>query len=628
MAVNLNPGADATLVQAAYAAAMANVPKDLSGTFEALAKNYGETMTTIGKAWGDVAKVGAGFLGEAISNSIELRQKRDLGSTWTNDKNIPFLLDGHDVEQVVEVANPDFDSTLPESETNKKTIEESQVIHIDGLEDIKRKLRAAQTPPITREKRAERIRLKQRRDQIYAQIDMLEAGFGDVATALTNGTYSEGAMNSNVQDSRFLAALSKMSSGQGKAENGDYIKPAYDTDGNLTLNLYDKDGNEVLKNDNTQLSYKASEVNGIMIKDNPEARGAANTLFDGVYKSGTKSSKGTDFTQMGTIFRNQIGELVKTEGSLHSMMHDDKLYSIGSSFVDDLTSESLTSAELFTALDGKIPVDKDNKPIEGFDISGGTDPKAFDEGDIAQNSDNYAKIVSALTVRNNKYYNESTSREAFLDWAQNEAKTVFTNAPRTPSTNIEAFGDLGDQEQKLSGFVNQVANLNQVINLDNEVFSLYGTYNETPVYYTMDEDNELRVMSQYELQAAKGGRFAQNKIGGGVTFTDEERNSIKESILSNPNIGFSSSTDTESLSSLIGEETDDVAVKGLLQGKGFKYKGNKFSFKTEKWDGNYVTASITVDGTEYKKEFKTTASNFQEQLQEFLNNPEGITDYE
>ena len=56
MAVNLNPGADATLVQAAYAAAMANVPKDLSRTFEALATSYANTMQIVGESWSENLK--------------------------------------------------------------------------------------------------------------------------------------------------------------------------------------------------------------------------------------------------------------------------------------------------------------------------------------------------------------------------------------------------------------------------------------------------------------------------------------------------------------------------------------------------------------------------------------------
>ena len=56
MAVNLNPGADATLVQAAYAAAMANVPHDLSKTFQGMADAYSEAMSTIGANWAEVGK--------------------------------------------------------------------------------------------------------------------------------------------------------------------------------------------------------------------------------------------------------------------------------------------------------------------------------------------------------------------------------------------------------------------------------------------------------------------------------------------------------------------------------------------------------------------------------------------
>ena len=55
--MSLNPGADPTLVAAAYRASMANVPKDLSGTFEALATNYAATMKTVGETWAEVAKV-------------------------------------------------------------------------------------------------------------------------------------------------------------------------------------------------------------------------------------------------------------------------------------------------------------------------------------------------------------------------------------------------------------------------------------------------------------------------------------------------------------------------------------------------------------------------------------------
>ena len=74
MATQLNPGADATLVQAAYAAAMANVPKDLSGTFEALAASYDKTMQSVADSWSgvikDVATLGGAAVATAIKNKV------------------------------------------------------------------------------------------------------------------------------------------------------------------------------------------------------------------------------------------------------------------------------------------------------------------------------------------------------------------------------------------------------------------------------------------------------------------------------------------------------------------------------------------------------------------------------
>ena len=48
---NLLGKADATLVQAATNAAMANVPKDLSGIHERIMKSRAASMKTIGDAW-------------------------------------------------------------------------------------------------------------------------------------------------------------------------------------------------------------------------------------------------------------------------------------------------------------------------------------------------------------------------------------------------------------------------------------------------------------------------------------------------------------------------------------------------------------------------------------------------
>ena len=75
---NLNPGADATLVTAATRAAMANVPKDLSGTFEAMSASYEKTMSTIGasfkQAAANIGKLGAGLVNDALYNQQQINK--------------------------------------------------------------------------------------------------------------------------------------------------------------------------------------------------------------------------------------------------------------------------------------------------------------------------------------------------------------------------------------------------------------------------------------------------------------------------------------------------------------------------------------------------------------------------
>jgi len=71
MASKLNPGADATLVNVAYRAAMADTPKDYSDTLERAADSYAKTMEASSEMWGNVAEVGAKLGSEMVKNANE-----------------------------------------------------------------------------------------------------------------------------------------------------------------------------------------------------------------------------------------------------------------------------------------------------------------------------------------------------------------------------------------------------------------------------------------------------------------------------------------------------------------------------------------------------------------------------
>ena len=90
MASKLNPGADSTLVNVAYRAAMANTPANYSGTLESVAKGYEKTMEASSEMWGNVAKVGAALGGEMVKNANE-RAAMAAKANTLNPEDAEFL---------------------------------------------------------------------------------------------------------------------------------------------------------------------------------------------------------------------------------------------------------------------------------------------------------------------------------------------------------------------------------------------------------------------------------------------------------------------------------------------------------------------------------------------------------
>jgi hypothetical protein len=86
---SLNPGADSTLVSAASRAAMANVPKDLTRTFESVARGYDSMMKTIGASYAGAIKSTADAAGNLIKKTQEDKQLGENGDieVLTSDVN-------------------------------------------------------------------------------------------------------------------------------------------------------------------------------------------------------------------------------------------------------------------------------------------------------------------------------------------------------------------------------------------------------------------------------------------------------------------------------------------------------------------------------------------------------------
>jgi len=651
MAVNLNPGADQTLVAAAYRSAMANVPKDLSGTFEALAASYDETMQSVADSWSgvikDVATLGSAAVATAIKNSISRpgygnmiryssvdqlsEEKRAEIGTYADyvedvkggEKGYQKYVDeesGTGVEDVNILSKKEWlkkrdagEGVLSEKEWEELNLQNTPIYIGDELTNIRKGLRAL-WGKTDRDSVIKRQELKSHRDKLFSELDFLENVDNFNNENLANGLIDEGATGK--LPLLMQNALSAYKTKSKKILEGDWagyhVVPTRDGNDDLNFILKDPEGRvvtgqgvdgEILtERGGKPYSISTSKMNSLLTPKYDETRRQAwNKMFDGLLASNIKN-----FSDIG--YGNKARDFVQTEEELFGLMgHNPGNNS--SNFVDDLNNPSGTSAAIFSGMGQVKLAEMGVKDIgkKGYDAE-----DFIGEGVATQN---YKIVKDALLNKTSGNYDFKTTQNAFIEYVTDVASKMHKfknpNAIKTiQSTQIE---------RDLSGFVKKVKNKNSIIGLGDNTFKLEKLQDGTDVYYTMDENDELAVFTQYELQANYGGNFSNEDIGGGKRLSPDQRQKAKNE-LQNKGFGGSSSNE-ESLSDLIGEETDDIAVKGLLKGKSFQYKGNEFSFKTHgTMDGNYVTASITVDGKLYKKKFSTNPVD-ETALSEFLNDP-------
>lgn len=394
---NLNPGADPTLVGAAFRAAMANVPEDLSGTFEALATNYANTMKVVGTAWAGVAKNLGKMAGEAIDKYAKSEKLRIQGLE---------ILDG-----------------------------EGEAFLSDALKETRKGILSTYlNNPFSDESKSERQRLLKDKAKFEAQITELSTGYTDIANKLATGAYDEQATGGNW---RLINAVGAFKSSNGRTDDGDKVRASHDENGDIVLTLYDANDEIVMKY-GKPVTIKSDDIDKLLVTANPEIHNNIAKAFNSLENSGTQNGRNKGHEVK--VFRGNISKIIGTsDDNLHIAMNQDDLYLGGRSCVDELTNRdgegtSVTSAELFTSLGGRLPTNEQGETL-AIDTSYG-DPNAFDEADL-QNAENYNMLVNAIVDKSNPFYDTDTAKEVFLDWAERTGGSAFDYGTkrRTGSTN-------------------------------------------------------------------------------------------------------------------------------------------------------------------------------------------------
>ena len=403
--MSLNPGADSTLVAAAYRAGMANVPKDLSGTFEALASNYATTMQSVADSYKEVAK-NVGSLGRsAVDQAVTNLNNRAVVAGVSNKTNTTFLTDGlKDVKKNI-------------YSTWKLRNEDGSINN-----------------PLSALNRSKRIEARQQRDKFFGQAKSITAGSTFLSENFANGTVDEKA--TGPRNLMLANGIQSLSTSSGKSEDGSYLKPSHDRDKNIIFTLYGADdkpitgfvnGKPVSIDGEKGVSVATNKINGLITPKNAEVASGFNTLMTNMETNAKNSNTNATFDNFAPKLKNDMRPLIDTEDKLHGAMHA-SIYNFSETFADDLHNPkgSVTSATIFGMMGNTIPQDADGNPLPVdamADGKAGITAADFTTGEAG--AANYKMITNALTNKSNKFYNYDTTKEVFLGWAEQGAKTAF-----------------------------------------------------------------------------------------------------------------------------------------------------------------------------------------------------------
>lgn len=384
MASKLNPGADTTLVNVAYRAAMADTPADYSKTFERMADSYEKTMEASSDMWGDIAKVGAAIGGEMMANAQELTDAVAKGATL----------------------NP-----------------EDTRLFYDEIYGVKDELKAL--GPLSmfgdRETRLKRAELKAKQQGLFADIDNAVANLKVGADAVAAGTFdADLAMG----DGEMVNAIIKSNLKNNVTDNKNIARLSRNENGELMYTLYNVENNpdgEVLTDKNgkprTMTIKQFNESIATNVKDGGAMMKSFVDLREAEAKVGNKALNGTYDPERQQMILNNLDLLLGDKPvNLKRAMRTPIGYS-NTSLYDDLTSKGALSAELYGALNNVSG--NENGELTGGVVDGIEDVDG--SGGISAGEINYDVLVANITGLKDA----EVSKEFFKQYAVKQMEAAY-----------------------------------------------------------------------------------------------------------------------------------------------------------------------------------------------------------
>ena len=443
MAVNLNPGADATLVQAATNAAMANVPKDLSQMFQAQTENYRKTMESVGKSYSSAIETVGKVAGEAVKEAMHVKEMYARGASIESADTIGYFKD--------------------------------QIMRIkDGEKEMR------EMTWFSDERIAKRVDLEKRKENLFARIEKQEADIDNNIEAISTKDFDEGL--TGVNDLTLARSINLMGE---PIESGDqkgiYSRLHENKEGKTGWQMYgpkagnftadptrttdtlisriDKDGTIVYADENNKASFvDERDISKLLKKRDIKTETAINAMKNGYISDGLKgksyAGNETSITRSYSkvITRDNIGQLLD-DGSGDDMSFNEKLNTPFTS----LSMKAYASMKGITGL-------KDTDGVDG--VSPGDFDISNEKGDnYVTNLANHALLRDAMDPKSDNFNFEATKEALstelaqdsieknqikFKEWEESQVLTNKLNENKLTSSNLT----IAAQQERLNKLQN------------------------------------------------------------------------------------------------------------------------------------------------------------------------------
>jgi len=412
MAINLNPGADATLVTAATRASLANAPADYSDAFESVAESYDKTMQASSKIWEDIGEV-IGTIGtNMIANAQEWNQYKEVG-----EKNAAYL--------------------VGELETNKQAQKDLGLFG-GAIGD--------------KETREERRKLKSQQRELFAEIDFVSQSINTGAENIAAGLFDHELAMMGKDDALFIDAIvaSNLKNKVTKAGHQTVLGRDKETD-ELIFTLQDANGKTLMGKDNKPRTMTVKQFNKSIVDNTKDVDGAGaaawNAVNGSVYDMGLTSKDGVWEPQMEQAILNQIDDLTKTDMDVRRAMMTRFGYS-NTSFADDIKNSSTFSAGLYGSLLKSIGETEDGQVKAEGVLEGIADT----DGKTGLSQEEILKNYGVLSANLLALKDLKVSKEYFKTYTVDKFKSTFTygHGKRPQQKPWEAMGITALQYAKLN----------------------------------------------------------------------------------------------------------------------------------------------------------------------------------